>query len=140
LALIKAEGNPGHRRLPKNEAKFKPVLSEPPDFLDAEAKKEWKRIGPELVQLGLFTSADVVAFASYCVSYSRLIKAQKKINRLGLTMKTGNNYHVPRPEIAITNNAMKLIKDFAIQFGFTPSARGRIDLPKKDDGEGEDLD
>jgi hypothetical protein len=33
-----------------------------------------------------------------------------------------------------------MIKDLAVQFGFTPSARGRINLPDSRTGDDEDLD
>ena len=140
LELVRAEGNPGHQKINIETPKFRPVLPPCPSWLDSHARKEWKRLGPELVRLGLMTSADMAAFASYCASYSRLVLSQRTLKEKGLTFETPNGYVMPRPEVAISNSAMKLIKDFAIQFGFTPSARGRIQLPDSGDSGSEDLD
>jgi P27 family predicted phage terminase small subunit len=86
------------------------------------------------------TSADFAAFACYCAAYSQFIASQRILKDEGLTFMSPNGYLMARPEIAISNTAMKLIKDFSIQFGFTPSSRGRIQLPDAGDGDGEDLD
>jgi P27 family predicted phage terminase small subunit len=140
LELVRLEGNPNHQKINIETPRFKPILAPCPSWLDSGARKEWRRIGPELERLGLMTSADMACFASYCSSYSRLMAAQKVLKRLGLTFETPNGYVMPRPEVAISNAAMKMVKDFAIQFGFTPSARGRIQLPNHGDGTEEDLD
>jgi P27 family predicted phage terminase small subunit len=140
LELVRLEGNPNHQKINIETPRFKPILPPCPSWLDSAARKEWRRIGPELERLGLMTSADVACFASYCSSYSRLIAAQKVLKREGMTFSTPNGYIMPRPEVAISNTAMKMVKDFAIQFGFTPSARGRIQLPSQGDGTDEDLD
>ena len=52
-ALKVLEGNPGGRPLNLNEPK--PVKKAPrcPSWLEDEAKKEWKRMGKVLEQLGL---------------------------------------------------------------------------------------
>lgn len=147
LELVRLEGNPNHQKINIETPRFKPVLPPCPSWLDATARKEWRRIGPELERLGLMTSADVACFASYCASYSRLVLAQRALKQfakadpnLALCFRTPNGYMMPRPEISIANHAMKMVKDFAIQFGFTPSARGRIQLPGQGDGSDEDLD
>lgn len=137
LELVKALGNPGHiAHLDKNTPKFIPQVPECPEYIDAVGRGEWERLAPQLERLGLLTSADFAAFACYCVSYSMLVAASNALADGVLT----NQYGQQRAEIGIRNNAMKSIKDFAIQFGFTPSARGRIELPDPGDGTDEDLD
>jgi phage terminase small subunit len=48
-------GNPGKRRLNKNEPRplIPEVVPEPPDFLNPYAQEEWHRIAGELSRLGL---------------------------------------------------------------------------------------
>jgi P27 family predicted phage terminase small subunit len=143
LELVKALGNPGHiAHLDRPRAHFVPTVPECPDYIDEVGRAEWERLSPQLIRLGLLTSADYAAFACYCVSYSMLVAASLALaDGNGLTFSSGDNGYVQaRPEIAIRNNAMKSIKDFAIQFGFTPSARGRIELPEPPGGNDEDLD
>jgi hypothetical protein len=59
--LVLLRGNPGKRALNKEEPKPRPVLPEPPGHLDTGAKREWRRVAPELHQLGLLTVLDVDA-------------------------------------------------------------------------------
>lgn len=68
------QGNPGKRKLPKNEPKPDPVIPDCPSHLDAIAKKEWKRFAKVLDKLGLLTEIDGSAFAAYCDQYSRWVK------------------------------------------------------------------
>lgn len=140
MELVKLEGNPGHRKINHETPKFKPVIPPCPAFLDSVGRKEWRRLTPELERLGLITSADLAAFASYCVAWSRLVASEKVLKREGMTFETPNGYVMPRPEISVSNSAMKLIKDFACQFGLTPSSRGRIQIPDSGNGDDEDLD
>jgi len=134
------EGNKGHEKNRKRPPKFSPKVPACPDWLDDLARKEWARIGPELGNLAMLTAGDLAAFACYCKAYSDLQQAEAVIQEKGHVFETATGYVMPRPEVAMANTAMKQVKDFAIQFGFTPSARSRIDLTPKDDGGDEDLD
>lgn len=57
-ALKELEGNPGRR--PLNGAEPKPERKAPrcPSWLEEEAKKEWRRMGRILEQMGLLTEMD----------------------------------------------------------------------------------
>jgi P27 family predicted phage terminase small subunit len=137
LELVKALGNPGHiAHLDKKNVHFVPLVPPCPDYVDAVGRAEWERLAPQIQRLGLLTSADFAAFACYCVSYSLFVAASTALQD-GVLL---NKYDQQRAEIGIRNGAMKAIKDFAIQFGFTPSARGRIELPESPNGPDEDLD
>ena len=65
-ALKKLEGNPGKR--PLNELEPVPPVASLrcPNYLLPEARKEWRRLAPILMNLGLLTAADAVPFAGYC--------------------------------------------------------------------------
>lgn len=134
-------GNPGKRPLNQNEPKPKveKEIPDPPPWLSTHAKKEWKRVTPELHRLGLLTMIDIAVLASYCQSYDRLIRAEKKIRAYEkehgcLTAETPSGYSQQIPEIGIANQAMKNIKSFAQEFGMTPSSRSKIDVESPDDG------
>lgn len=147
--LKKLEGNPGKRPLNENEPIPQSIAPECPDWLLAEAKKEWKRLAPELERLGLLTVIDRVAFAAYCQSYAKWKKAEKFLKKHGMTIKIpekdefGNVISIKVkkfPEVSIANECLKQIRSFASEFGLTPSSRGRIFLPSDiPDKEFEDL-
>src|ERR1035437_1447979 len=58
-------GNPGGRKLNKNEPKYPKLDVTPPHFLDALALEEWNRICSELHATGMLTTADRATFAAY---------------------------------------------------------------------------
>lgn len=139
-ALKILEGNPGRRPLNETEPKPVPIAPECPDWLLDEAKKEWNRLAPELERIGLLTIIDKAAFAGYCQSYAKWKVAEEFIK------KNGTTYRIPKtdksgkvisvyiaafPEVVIANQSLKQIKAFAVEFGLTPSSRGRICLPSE---------
>jgi phage terminase small subunit len=59
------QGNPGKRSLPKNEPK--PAAgAAPPPWMSPAARKEWARLAPRLLKLGLLTELDAEALAILC--------------------------------------------------------------------------
>ncbi len=145
LKLVK--GNPGHRPVNKEEAKPKgSIPGNPYPWMSTIAKREWKRLRPELEKLGLLWNIDSSAFAAYCEAYSDLVTATKFTKKNGQTYEL-NQYHPKKkdengdpvllrvyrqqhPEVSIRNTAMKQIRAFASEFGMSPSSRGRIEVSK----------
>jgi P27 family predicted phage terminase small subunit len=125
------EGNPGKRPLPKNEPKPEIDLIPCPDYLkdDAIAYEEWNRIVPELYKLGLLTKVDRAALELYCSQYSIYRDALKQIKEDGLITTNIRNGDKAHPAAQIAREAAKIIKAIAVEFGLTPSSRGRISLP-----------
>lgn len=129
-------GNPGHQKLNRNEPKPRPVAPSCPAWLGIEAKREWRRISKELDALGLLTIVDRVAMAGYCQAYSRWRQAEEAISEHGLTMTViteSGSVERPRPEVAIAQKYLGIVKVFCAEFGLTPSSRGRMTLPEKED-------
>jgi phage terminase, small subunit, putative, P27 family len=125
-ALKKLEGNPGRRPLNRMEPMPPVVQLKCPNHLLPEAKKEWKRLAPVLMDLGLLTAADAVPFEGYCTAYARWLEAQDEINKHGSIYKDNEGKIRPNPFIAIANQQMREIKSFAAEFGLTPSTRSAM--------------
>ena len=126
-ALKVLHGNPGHR--PLNKAEPQPACAAPecPEHLDAPARLEWERIVPELQKLGIVAHVYRAAIAAYCQAYSRWQAAEGVIAEEGLTtmnLKTG----VVRthPAVQIAKESMRLVKEFAVEFGLTASSMSRV--------------
>ena len=120
------EGNPGKRPLNKYEPK--PLKKAPPcpKWLEPEAKKEWRRLAKTLEAMGVLTDADMAAFAGYCQAYARWKEAEERITDRGLVIRTPSGYPQQVPYISIAQQYLKLMQQFAEQFGLTPAARSRI--------------
>lgn len=132
-ALKVLEGNPGKRPLNTKESKPKSNAPKCPTWLEAEAKKEWRRMSKQLEMLGLLTEVDMAAFAGYCQAYARWKEAEEFISKHGSIIKTPNGYLQQIPQVNIASNYLKLMSKFCEQFGLTPSARSRIVSDKNGD-------
>jgi P27 family predicted phage terminase small subunit len=129
-------GNPGQRVIhPELDPAKAPGIPDPPSFLTAEAKGEWRRIGAEAYRLGLLSIVDERAFANYCQAFGRWLAAEKLIARMakddpvnhGLLVKsssTGNM--IKNPLLTIASVASSEMMKHACEFGFTPASRARI--------------
>ena len=119
-------GNPGKRPLNKHEPMPEKKAPTCPKWLDDEAKKEWKRLAPQMEQLGILTEADRTAFASYCQAYARWKEAEEFISQHGTIVKTPSGYWQQVPQVSIAQTYLKIMNKIAEQFGLTPSSRSRI--------------
>jgi len=127
-ALKQLEGNPGKRRLNRKEPKFS-CIQKCPSFLDAEAKREWRRISAELLAVGLLTSADRVALAGYCAAFSRWVKAEKLRQQAPAVLqskRTGALYS--NPIVGEASAALDQLRKYLIEFGLTPASRSRLQI------------
>lgn len=135
-ALKLVNGNPGRRPIGKT---VQPAVEPPPcpDHLSADAKDEWKRTLPILLDLRVLSAIDMAALAMYCQSYARWVHAERKIAELeasaeaGYVIESPNGFPVQSPWLAIANSAMEKCKSFLVEFGMTPSARARIGTPSQ---------
>lgn len=125
-AIKVLEGNPGKRQL--NFSEPKPVKKAPrcPNWLEDEAKKEWKRMAKQLEHLGILTEIDMAAFAGYCQAYARWKEAEEFITKHGTIVKTPSGYWQQVPQVSIAQTYLKIMNKFCEQFGLTPSSRTRI--------------
>lgn len=135
LKLLK--GNPGKR--PPNVAEPRPDAGLPdlPRHLVGEARKEWKRVTPELIKLGLLSRIDRAALAMYCTEWGRYVNAETQIQRLGELMHdplaglvdtSPQGYRMQSVWLQISNKAKEQCLRFLIEFGMSPSARSRVQV------------
>ena len=129
-ALKRLEGNPGKRPLPDNEPVTVPLSSlKPPSFLPPLAKREWKRIVPQLNAMGLLSDLDISALAAYCVAYSTWVDALAQIKKTGALVRSPNGFPMPSPYIKISRDAQDEMMKWLKEFGMTPAARSRVAVP-----------
>jgi P27 family predicted phage terminase small subunit len=144
-SVKKLRGNPGKRKLSKDEPA--PAIADPacPKELSKAAKKEWNSILPILREMKVLTEADSKALAAYCHNFARWMEAEKEISRLGILVEepvlgkpdrdTGEQEvlgykYKKNPAVNISHEAQKLMKSFLIEFGMTPAARTKIRIEK----------
>lgn len=136
----------GAGKRPVNDAEPKaPTLvdCDPPDYLGPVAKDEWRRVIRSLIDSKVAGEWDLSALAAYCAAYADFVILQKNIQTLqknnemaAYITKTQSGNYIFNPVFAARNAAAKLMKDFAVEFGMTPSARSRIKVDKPEDAQG----
>jgi P27 family predicted phage terminase small subunit len=103
-----------------------------------EAKIEWDRVVPELSRIpGLLTVVDMQVLAGYCQSYARWMSREQKITVMGevyqttFTSPSGETQTVLKanPLVMMARQDKEAMRRFAMELGFSPSARGRINVP-----------
>ena len=127
-ALKVLRGNPGGRPLPEGEAQPQVGRPSQPEWLSAEAKREWTRVSRELLDLRLLTVVDRAALAGYCQWWARWREAEQRIDELGPVVETPTSNGpmlVPSPWVRIAQQASDRCRKFLIEFGLTPAARAK---------------
>lgn len=128
-AIKEMMGNPGKR--PLNECEPRPDgVPTCPRYLSKAARKEWRRVAPRLVAMGsgMLTEVDRAAFACYCQAVGRIEDAERELVKYGNVIKTPKGYPIQNPYLAIANKATDQIRQFAVEFGMTPSSRSRVQV------------
>ena len=119
-----------------------------PRHLLPEARKEWKRITPELERYGLISKLDRGALSLYCQAWARWVWAEEQLQRFaaqaaekmaeaaakgepytggdGYTVPTPNGHMTYSPHWVIANKAMEQVNRYMSSFGLDPASRGRV--------------
>lgn len=129
------EGIPGHRPLPEGEV-LPPLADaeDPPEWLKGQGLAIWHQLAKTLTNLGLLTKNDTMAFARYCDLLAKWIVAKEWIDNHGMTFpvlnKKGQIVEIKKfPQVGEYRMIAAELLRYENQFGMTPSARSRINVP-----------
>jgi P27 family predicted phage terminase small subunit len=111
--------------------------------LSAEAKAEWRRVAPQLHEIGLLIGLDRALLAAYCAAFARWRLAERTLAEMAereplagaLTIKTVSGNAIQNPVLGVANKAARDMASFAAELGLTPVSRIRLQLkpPLPDD-------
>lgn len=132
-ALKILEGNPGKQKLNTEEPKppVPATVPKPPKRLMPEAKKEWKRLAPSMVAMGLLTEVDLAAFAELCQNYAYYLAVDAEIMSRGekgpiALQKTPSGYLQQHPLLSLRRQYYDTWRKSLADFGLTPASRSRL--------------
>lgn len=108
-----------------------PISVTPPDWLDDEAKKEYKRIVPLLQELPV-ASLDYSLVTSYCMAYSDMVRASESLKNEESIIETAHGTKLNQNHV-IKREAFKVINSVAPKLGMTIDSRLKIFTPKKEE-------
>lgn len=105
-----------------------------PKWLDADARAAWRQLVPLLDEMGVLSRIDGNALGRYCRLWTRWRKAEDFIDKHGdmypLKDETGQvKYFQQWPQVAIASKLAQNLTRLEQEFGMTPSARTRLQMP-----------
>jgi P27 family predicted phage terminase small subunit len=133
------EGTARADRTMPNEPKPEVLTIPPPmpEGLNQWGQKEWEKMTLELTEIGMLTTIDSSQLAAYCNEMGNYWECE--LRRKGVCPKNESDEAIELAETFYKNyfdmaqKHLKAAKDLAVQFGFTPASRTRINLPKKEE-------
>ena len=135
-ALRVLNGNPGKRPMTTTTPKPKGTVPRCPAWLSHEAKLVWRRLLPAIRDMGVLDAVDSEALATFCHVYARWREAEAFLDKNGMVYPLRDNKGnvktmVQFPQVSIARNLLMIVRAFYQDFGMTPAARSRIEVPYK---------
>jgi len=120
LRLLQGTEKKSSKKDPRPES----AIPSCPSFLNAVAKREWKRVTKELNAIGLISNLDRSMLAGYCTAWARFVEAEQAMQKIGSPLiKTSAGYIQLSPYLTIANRALDQIRRFGASLGLSPADR-----------------
>jgi len=131
--VMKAKGDPGGHARDRGEEPAAPKGAPGmPTWLSREAKGEWRRIVPRLEAMGVLSTIDRAAIATYCEAWSDFVKWTAWLKKKGHTYSGPNGASCARPEVGYRDKARQEMRHLLAEFGLSPASRaGLVRKPVK---------
>ena len=94
----------------------------PQDLLDTKAKKEWKRVVPDLKKMDIVGRLDIANLVAYCNSYSKYCEATRALRGQPLTVPSPSG-EKENPLINVQLKYQEAFRKAADQCGLTINSR-----------------
>ena len=123
----RSPGRDSSGNLVKPPPPFERAAPEPPDWLSAQARKQWALCAPSLERLDLLKGEDQAAFTAFCETWATYVEALHRVRAEGLTITN------PQSGLAKVNPAFSAMRDaqidllrFGREFGLTPASEQNV--------------
>lgn len=118
---------------PKLQRDRDPLTRVPPapKWLGDEARAEWRRVLPRLVEDRIITKADLTGIENYCVAAGRVRDLERAIQASG-----GSDARLIRMQAQL----MQAARQLASEYGLSPTSRARVQGQEAGDDEPSPLD
>ena len=99
-----------------------------PRSLSPEAKAEWRRVVPELEEIGVLATVDRAVLIRYCTAWADWVELQELLAKSGKLIRGQKGNLVRNPLLLIRSDVEATLSDLGKQLGLTPGARLRADI------------
>jgi len=97
-----------------------------PESMDPEVAAIWNHTIRELIAMKTVTAADRDTLICYCEAVVNHRRASEMIHETDVIIKGDHGGPVRNPALSVQRDSATLIRQFAQEFGLTPSGRTRI--------------
>lgn len=94
-----------------------------PKHLAPQAKAEWRRIMPQLINRRIITRADLAGVENYCICIGTVRQIEEQRAGGAIDVKL----------FGVLNRAAQTARQLAAEYGLTPTSRTRIGNARQDD-------
>lgn len=98
----------------------------PPKVLNADGKREWKRLVKLLIEEKIYTQFDRQSLLIACIEWERYIGCIRVVKKKGETWEGKNGYVQIRPEATQANKSFSQYTKMLQRFGQDPESRQKI--------------
>lgn len=131
--ITEAMGNPGKRKIKKNEPKPDGLPPEQIDGLDDTGLAKYRQMRNALGGLRLLTSIDADALMQYAWAYQEWVKCRDFIAANGSIMSIKDAAGKPKyiqqvPQVSMARQYWAMMYRLQQEFGMTPSARASLSV------------
>jgi P27 family predicted phage terminase small subunit len=123
-------GNPGHRPLNTDEPQPEGALVDAPETFTPAQRRLWCSTLANVPE-GLLRKLDVGIFASYIVNFAEFLEADRRVQEMGMVVRTPQGQPMHNPFVTARNRANTAMTKAASELGFTPSSRSRVKVSGK---------
>lgn len=128
------QGGKSKKRRRKKRAKRKTgIWAKAPDILPLKGAELWEQVGPELEKIQLLEPADIPAFLAMCMVYGQAFDAADAVEDDGQTTMGDKGTLKKHPQMTILNEMLQQFRQWCAEFGLTPAARERLEIPEIDE-------
>ncbi|CEG09484.1 putative phage terminase, small subunit, P27 family [Afipia felis] len=108
------------------------ALLRAPTWFSKDAKAEWHRVMPLLVERRILTEADLGSLENYCVAIGQVREMERTLQKEGHVVEIDG---VPKrhPAVGIQSDAMTRARLLAAEMGLTPVSRSRPAIREDDE-------
>ena len=109
-------------------------LPDPPEELGVVAQAVWREVGPDLVDVGVLRSSDLIAFEAMCQAVERMRDAASVLKVDGVISTGSTGQKRAHPALDIERQAAAEFRQWATRFGLDPSSRTKLGADRESHG------
>lgn len=127
VAIKKAAGNPGRRKLNEDQPQFPAITNiAAPEWIEGTAREMWDRVAPDLCRQGVLSMVDLHNLEAFCEAYSLWRLATDEIKKRGPVTTSFDGSEKKSPYATIVNECLRNMATFGALLGLDPGSRQRL--------------